>query len=326
MNVYYSTAFLLASLTLSIAAPANSATVELNYSYRNGLDHTTYLFDKGIKYAVEYLETEFKKRPNDEQLRIALYGGQAVGKPGQQTEYAARLIESELKVHSNNEQLRFVLGIIYWSKPEKAVLQFEEIIRRNPLHADSHFLLGILAFGQRDLDSFARHMQSAIRSNPFHVQAYNALAMVYAKTNKLDEAIQIMEEAKARIPREESIYFNQALMYVVKDQYQEVISDMTRAVAINADKESLLILGWAHFKQKEYEVARMTMRRLLEIDPKNVNALLVIATTYKETKDFDKALEIAEQARAIEPSNKTIDQEIKEYKEEYKRWKERGKM
>ena len=312
----------LALLVLSAHTLTNAATVDLSIPYRNGWE-TRYpqLLNEGSQNATQYLEKEFEKHPDDKQLKTALYGEHKLAK-----EHAATYIESDLKAHPDKDQLHYLLGIHYLSeKTDEAIAHFKTIARNNPRYADSHFLLGMIAFSDHDLSSFANHMQSVMLANPFYVQAYNSLAMVYAKTNKLDQAIQVMEDANGHMPKEESFYFNQALMYLAKGQYQEVVRDIKSVTALGTDRESLFMLGWSYFKLKDYEATRLTMRKILDDDPKNINALLLIATTHKEAKDFDKALAVAEQARTIDPANKTVEQEIKEYQEEYRAWKERNK-
>ncbi|MBX3302490.1 MAG: tetratricopeptide repeat protein [Nitrospira sp.] len=268
---------------LLLAQSAGAATAVVELPYRNGFESSQHL-KSAIDYAIAHLESELENQPR-------------------------------------NVEMQFALGSLYFEfQPDKAKQQFQEILRIDPNHAESNFLLGMIVLSEKDLKGFATHLEKAIQSDPIHVQAYNTLAMWYAKTGRLERAVQLLEQGKAHVANEESFYFNQSLMLLDSNgQYDSIIKNMETAIKLAPKEEYYFILGWAYHKQRAYDAARVTMQKVMELNPKNVNALMVIATTYKETGDLEKARTLVEEALTIDPANKTIQAELQEYKEEYKK-------
>lgn len=244
-------------------------------------------------------------------------------------ESATNYLESEVRETPTNTKLRFSLATLYyWQKMvPQAKRQFEETITTNPKDAEAHFHLGILYLEDNNSDQFIEHMKKTISLNPLYVKAYNGLAWIYTVKGEYDLAKQILEVAQTRNSKDESVYFNHAILLGghFKDKWENVVSDMNHAIGLNPREEYYFILGTAYLHLERYVEARTAARKALELNPKNVYALLIVATTYKEMTEFERALEIAEQARALEPANKDIQAEIQEYKEEYEKWKESKK-
>ncbi|MEC4673294.1 MAG: hypothetical protein VST68_03820, partial [Nitrospirota bacterium] len=67
--------------------------------------------------------------------------------------------------------------------------------------------------------------------------------------------------------------------------------------------------------------ARRSMENVIRLNPKNIMALLVIADSYKEVNNFEKAFAYAERARLIDPRNLTVREELLEYKEAYEKFR-----
>lgn len=264
---------------------AEAVTVDMHIDYRGGYSYEKEL-NAGMESTVKYLETDVLSHPEDSELRYAL-------------------------------------GTLYWRyKPKQAHWQFEEVIKLNPNHAKSYFLLGMLRLLEKDFQGFRGYLKKAIQADPNYVNVYNTLAMMDSKTGKMDEAIALMEQAKTRMNHDESFYFNQALMYMDGEQYEPAINNLERVITLNpADQEYHYLLGVAYKSHARPANARKAMENVLRFDPGNVLALLMIATTYKEENNFEKVFEYAERARKIAPEDATVLAEIQEYKEAYEIWK-----
>src|SRR5262245_51615286 len=61
-------------------------------------------------------------------------------------------------------------------------------------------------------------------------------------------------------------------------------------------------LANSQLKQKKYSEAAFTSRRLIEINAKNIDAWLMLATCEKELKNYEVAIRICEEIISIDPS------------------------
>lgn len=238
---------------------------------------------------------------------------------------AIEQLSQEVKRNPANANMRFALAVLYLDKEKypEAKQQLEEILRLQPDNADGWFYLGLLHRRSGDQKAFIEHMNRVISLNPKHVKAYNRLAVHYDVEGQFEKAEKILSEALSHVGPEESFHVNLANLHWShlhgeNGRLDAVISNLNVAVKLHPREQSFFLLGLAHRVKNDHETSREAMRKVLEINPKNINALLVIADTYKETKDFDKAMEFAKKAKAIQPSNKAVEaflQELKEFKE-----------
>ena len=239
---------------------------------------------------------------------------------------AMNYLASEVTAQPANARVRFGLATLYYRKGmvQEAKQQFESIVTLHPDDADGYFHLGMVFLHEGNFEQFREHMEKTISLNPSHKGAYNNLAKAYVITKDYDKARDVWETAIKRMSKEESFYFNQSILLMshYKDKRDIVLRNMTSAISLSSKEEYFFILGWAHLEQHQYDAARSAMQKAFDLNPKNVYALLAVATTYKELGNFEKAIETAERAKGIYPGNPAdIDAEIQAYKDAYKKWK-----
>lgn len=246
-------------------------------------------------------------------------------------EIAIRILETEAGKNPKNYNLHFVLGTMYMTIDfKKAKKEFEEVVRLKPDHYLSYISLGYLTEADNNTEEAITYFKKALRYTPNEPVIYNALATVYMRQNKMDEAKDILEEGIKIVNSDESLYFNQTLIllkfYQGQKEQEKVVRNMERAIKLSPKEEYYFILGCCYYLERQNnEEARKAFEQGLKLNPKNIYAILGLATTYKNTHQYEKAIEIAKQALAIEPNNKDVQDEIKEYEEAYKKWKEQNK-
>ncbi len=244
------------------------------------------------------------------------------------TTSAIKILESETIKNPQNYNLHFVLGTLYMTIDfKKAKKEFSEVIRLKPDHYLSYISLGYLAEADNNKEEAISYFKKALRYTPNEPIVYNALATVYMRQNRMDEAKDILEEGIKNINSDESLYFNQTLVllkfYQGQREQEKIIRNMRKAIELSSKEEYYFILGVFYLQRQNYEEGRTAFKHAMELNPKNIYTILGLATTYKETHQYEKAIEIAKQALAIEPNNKEIHEEIREYEEAYKKWREK---
>lgn len=242
---------------------------------------------------------------------------------------AIGILEDETEKNPNNYNLHFVLGSLHLKRDfKKAKREFESVIRLKPDHYLSYILLGYLAEATDNNQEAITYFKKALNSAPNEPVIYNALATVYMRQNKTDEAKEILEEGIKVINSDESLYFNQTLVllkfYHGQKEQEQIIRNMKKAIELSPKEEYYFILGIFYLQKQNYEEARASFMHAMELNPKNIYAILGLSTTYEKIHQYEKAIEVAKQALAIEPNNKDILDEIKEYEEAYKKWKEKN--
>lgn len=72
-----------------------------------------------------------------------------------------------------------------------------------------------------------------------------------------------------------------------------------------ADTKELIEKGDIYFDEGKFNQALNLYKKALNVEPKNVDALICCGLCYRNLKDYDKAIEYYDNALEIEPDNKT---------------------
>ncbi len=224
-----------------------------------------------------------------------------------------------------NHNIRYVLAVLYFqSDPKKAESVFKQVLEAKKDHAPSFYHLGLIKYVDGKIDEAIKYFQTAIKYDNKVSLYYNSLAWVYLEKENLQKALNVYEEGIKNVGNNDSLYFNKslALSWYFKDRTEGIIENMVKALEISPnDEEYLLLLGFTYLKIKNFKDARSTLTRLLRVNPNDIYAILGVATTYKETGEIEKAIEIAKTALEIEPDNKVVLEELKEYESELEKQK-----
>lgn len=269
------------------ASMINAADLKIPYQFREGFLGYKEQVHSGINLAIDYLETEVEQNPD-------------------------------------NVKARFALAQLSWMyHPKEAQQQLETILKRTPQMPEVHFFLGVIAYYQKNIEQARTHFSRAIEVDPQYPFGYNALAVVEQQTGGVAQGIAILQKGLATLGPRESFYFNLALIYAGIEEDLQAIENVQRVITLNPnDEEYNFLLGGLQLRQKDIGGARRHFQKAFELNPKNAIALLGIASTFKEEHDFEKAIELGEQAKRLAPHSKVIDEELAEYRAEYQQWKE----
>lgn len=249
--------------------------------------------------------------------------------PSDLNEAAIKILETETKKFPENYNLHFVLGVLYSQIDfRKAKKEFEKVISLKPEHYISHVVLGYLIEAGNTPEEAIAYLTKISKSAPRESMIYNALTTIYMRQNKMDEAKDILEKGIGIINNDESLYFNQTLIllkfYQGQKEQEKIERNMKKAIELSPKEEYYFILGIFYLQKQKYEDAREAFKHAIELNPQNIYAILGLATTYEKIDQYEKAIEIAKQAIGIDPSkDKEIHEEIREYEDAYKKWKEK---
>jgi tetratricopeptide (TPR) repeat protein len=147
----------------------------------------------------------------------------------------------------------------------------------------------------------AQVYSSIINNKPGFTDAYFALGEVYEKLGNIEPAIELIKNYLSKDPenKEVRIYLSEFLMRNKKwEEANEILS------YILPEEEPLIsfFLGYSHFMQKDYEVARINFVNFLQRgdqDEMLQEANLYIAKIDINLKDFNSALEFLKKTEAV---------------------------
>ena len=141
---------------------------------------------------------------------------------------------------------------------------------------------------------------------------YEAGLMWYAVPDD-KKAIYWLERAGQRgYTKSNDYYENLSNAYLNIGEYSKGI-ELLKEVLKNKpeDKEILYNVAEAHYKSKKYQEAIDYWDKVLAIEPKNAHALYMIGMSYQKKGDKAKGTQLCEKAIQMDPSLKSLREEIK---------------
>ena len=131
------------------------------------------------------------------------------------------------------------------NKLEEAEQLYQQILKVEPDHVESIFLLGSLSVQTRNFDRAQQLLNKVIQIDPNHAKAHNNLGTTFQELKKDQEAISCYEKAIQIDPNLPDAYCNLALLYMSIDRHKEALQycnqglnlfpDMLKAVNLKSE-------------------------------------------------------------------------------------------
>ncbi|MEO6236114.1 MAG: tetratricopeptide repeat protein [Vicinamibacterales bacterium] len=166
-----------------------------------------------------------------------------------------------------------LLGRLYVTENrlDAARVQFERVARQHERPVVALTILGIIDQMQNRIPDAQQAFERAMKSDPRAGVAANNLAWIYAENGgSLDRALELAETANASLPN-------------------------------NAEVSDTL--GWVYYKKGLVSLAITTLRRSLELDPKNVPASYHLALAYETSGNRTEARRMFDRYLTLDPSS-----------------------
>jgi tetratricopeptide (TPR) repeat protein len=225
--------------------------------------------------------------------------------------------EEALKANANDVNAHRMLARIYTrqigdaqerkideSMLKKAIEEYKKITALAPKDADSWVMLGRLQkVAQNSVDAQNAY-KKALELDADNEDALTGLAMVYADLGDNTSAADLLKKLAAKNPTPRSL---QALAaaYEQMREYALAAETLKRTIELGppnaADLKRLMAADLR--KAQKFPEALKVYQDLVAEEPNDADSYLRMSNIYTQLKDFAKARQAEDKARAIEPNN-----------------------
>jgi tetratricopeptide (TPR) repeat protein len=195
-------------------------------------------------------------------------------------------------------------GLEYENKNEndRAIKEFEKILKMDPADEDALFNLGFIFSDMRQYKNAYAIFKKLINTNPKHTEAYNSLGLLFARQGKYSDSLFVYQKGIENNPDAALLYNNMGNLLYNMGRYADALTNFKKAGDLNpAYSERLYHLGIdAFIKGGEMDDA---IKKLEEAAKKNMNKAKTIhdlGMAYLEQHMYDKAVASFNQALAID--------------------------
>jgi len=187
---------------------------------------------------------------------------------------------------------------------KRTIEQFQKITELDPKDADAWLVLGRLhKVAQNSVES-EKAYKKALELDPDNEDALNGLALVYADLGNTKEAADLLKKASDQHPTARGLQ-TLAAAYEQMREFGLAAEALKRALEMepqNADEVRNELAQDLLFADR-FDEARQIYQNLVDQEPGNAQAWLRLSQVYLRQRDFGKAREASDKARAIEPNN-----------------------
>lgn len=174
----------------------------------------------------------------------------------------------------------------------QVIAEFEKALAIDPKDNGSHVNLAVCYYRKGEYDKSAQHSREALKQAPNDYAVMTNLADAYYKANRSDSAVFYYNKIIAAGQASANSYNFLGALWFNRQNYPEAIKAFGAGVEKYPTNEELLVnLGSAYGVSGQYGKSMEILRKALNINPANKEALRLMALAYQNTGDqanFDK--------------------------------------
>ena len=275
-----------------VSAPGAYYYLGLSYLTKGSLEQATNAFQRVIDLRPELLQARLM-------LAVTHFRGGRV-------EEAERETQKVLDMDGNNAFAHNLLGSIYLSldKGDLAMEEFDKAIDLNPGLVDAHIKKASFSLLSGDAEKAEREFLNAVEIAPDLLNSRIILARYYIKNDRFRDAIDTLKKGLKESPDDAILYNSIGAAYFGSKDTNKAVQYFEKAIA--AKPEFLMPyfnIAVLYLDKDEKDKAINEYKRVLEIDGKNVAALLMLAKIMeaekKEKEAFAYYRKAKEQGKSI---------------------------
>lgn len=214
-----------------------------------------------------------------------------------------------LEITPNDLFLLNLYGVILVKKDfqEKAINQFNKIIKINPEFYEAYYNIGTVLFKQSKFKEAINYFNNAIKIKKNYFEAYFNLAECYRNLNLFDKAITFFETCLKYKPDDFEIYNNLGLIYQKINQFDFAITNYQKALQINPGFfQAYNNLGVLYMEVGRIEDSIIFFNKCIQINREFTSAYNNLGMALNKKRKYYSAVLILEQGLKIKENSSDI--------------------
>ncbi|MEN9530232.1 MAG: hypothetical protein RI932_2105 [Pseudomonadota bacterium] len=204
-----------------------------------------------------------------------------------------RTAHSAFASHKNPERIyEFAKSALKLKEYDHAQRVYEELVKQTQHAARPYVGLARIALACGDTSKAIDFVKKAIQRNDKYVHAHALLGDILLQQNQLDAALVSFRTAIELSPLNVVRYEVATAALLEKGRVDDAISLLEIATAAGFENPFIIErLGYCHFQKKDYQKAGKYLRQAVHAEPENISFLNSLAICYRDSAQFDEALE-----------------------------------
>lgn len=203
---------------------------------------------------------------------------------------AAQLYQSR---HPKAAEPYVLMGMIYLAqgKSDKSEAAFGQALEAEPGNPTANYILATISTQRGDLEKSREFLKAVLTKRPDDLATLLHLSKLDAQENKEDAMVNRLQQAVSAHPNAVLPRVLLARYHLKKGQPEKV--PLVLGNLLNGSSENslvLTVLGRSQLAENRGEEAKLTLKRLVALNPQSVQAQYLLATAYSQIKDWDNLI------------------------------------
>ncbi|MEG5064186.1 tetratricopeptide repeat protein [Microcoleus sp. B3-A4] len=241
-------------------------------------------------------------------------------------EKAEKKYQEVLRWEPDNADAWLHLGTLYYMREQyqDALLLLLKSIEIDPFKAIRYYNLGVVLEAVGERSQAIRAYQEAIKLDPQNIQAYNNLGNIIAQAGEIEQAESVYRQAIAANSGHFGGYLNLGNLLMLRKQTDDAITAYETALKLkprdpdilnnlglafqakNDIAQSYSYLGYAFYRQRQYDQAISYFQKCLEIQTGDVAFYIAFADCYQLINQDHEALTVYEESTRLYPKEANL--------------------
>lgn len=175
---------------------------------------------------------------------------------------------------------------------ESSIINFMEILKRNPQRYDLHYKVGTMFLLAGQLEAAREELALVLVHQPEMLQAHEALGLVFLQEKKYPLAVDEFRIVLQKDPTRPKTRHLLGITYLESGQPDKAVIELRRALELDRHQlASTVSLAQAYTELKDYKQAIACLKQGLAQDPKNEKLNYQLGMALAGEKRYDEALE-----------------------------------
>ncbi len=219
---------------------------------------------------------------------------------------ALNYLKKALAFDPDSEALLFEIGMCYEvdKKLEESITFFTEHLDKNPYSIASWFNLGMAYYNLEEYDKSIDAFEFVLAIDDKYLAAYLSMAQSYAGKEDYPKAIETYRESFTVEKPEALTYYQIGECYEKMQDYRPALINYRKALDLDPDlPEPWAGIGVIFDEEGNTKTAVRYLDRACQLDPLNIEFLLILAELHIKLGDYDLATACFAKIEEIDPND-----------------------
>ena len=187
-----------------------------------------------------------------------------------------------------------------------ASILFSHMLKGAPKHSGLHFFAGWAYDSLKQFDTAIHHFSNVAPGSRYFKKSRLQVAVLYSKTERTQKAVETLEKLHERMPDDIDTITYLGSFYKEIGEYGKSIGILEKGISLSDGENADLFfsLGVAQDNAGQKEECIASMKKVIELEPENADALNYLGYTYADLGiKLDRAEELIRKALELKPDD-----------------------